>query len=135
MGDPETEVVMPRLESDLVGLCVAATQKELQMVKVATDPRAAATVMAVSRGYPSGYEKGYPISGLGESYGKQSIVFQAGTAEKDGEIVTSGGRVLCVSSYGSDIGEAVNISLDVLEYIRYDGIYYRTDIGYEFIKS
>lgn len=135
MGDPETEVVMPRLESDLVGLCVAATQKELHMVKVATDPRAAATVMAVSRGYPSGYEKGYPISGLGESYGKQSIVFQAGTAEKDGEIVTSGGRVLCVSSYGSDIGEAVNISLDVLEYIRYDGIYYRTDIGYEFIKS
>ncbi len=135
MGDPETEVVMPRLESDLVGLCVAATQKELHLVKVDTDPRAAATVMAVSRGYPSGYEKGYPISGLGESYGKQSIIFQAGTTQKDGEIVTSGGRVLCVSSYGKDIAEAVNISLDVLEYIRYDGIYYRTDIGYEFIKS
>lgn len=135
MGDPETEVVMPRLESDLVGLCVAATQKELHLVKVDTDPRAAATVMAVSRGYPSGYEKGYPISGLGESYGKQSIIFQAGTTQKDGEIVTSGGRVLCVSSYGKDIAEAVNTSLDVLEYIRYDGIYYRTDIGYEFIKS
>lgn len=135
MGDPETEVVMPRLESDLVGLCVAATQKELHLVKVDTDPRAAATVMAVSRGYPSGYEKGFPISGLGESYGKQSIIFQAGTTQKDGEIVTSGGRVLCVSSYGKDIAEAVNTSLDVLEYIRYDGIYYRTDIGYEFIKS
>lgn len=134
MGDPETEVVMPRLENDLVGLCVAATQKELHLVKVNADPRAAATVMAVSRGYPAGYEKGYPITGLDEKFGKQSLVFQAGTTQKDGDIVTNGGRVLCVTSYGNDIGEAVDTSLDVLEYIQYDGIYYRTDIGYEFIK-
>ena len=134
MGDPETEVVIPRLENDLVGLCVAATQKELHLVKVNADPRAAATVMAVSRGYPAGYEKGYPISGLDGKYGKQSLIFQAGTAKKENQIVTNGGRVLCVTSYGEDITEAVNTSLDVLEYIEFDGIYFRTDIGYEFIQ-
>ena len=133
MGDPETEVVIPRLENDLVGLCVAATQKELHLVKVQADKRAAATVMAVSRGYPTGYEKGYEITGLDENFGKQSLIFHAGTSEEDGKILTAGGRVLCVTSFGSDIGEAVDISLDVLTYITYDGIYYRSDIGYEFI--
>lgn len=134
MGDPETEVVIPRLENDLVGLCVAASQKELHLVKIQTDKRAAATVMAVSRGYPTGFEKGYEITGLDEKFGKQSFVFQAGTRAEDGKIVTAGGRVLCVTSFGSDIEEAVDTSLDVLDYIRYDGIYYRTDIGYEFIN-
>lgn len=135
MGDPETEVVIPRLENDLVGLCVAATQKELHLVKIEADKRAAATVVAVSRGYPAGFEKGFPISGLGEKYGKQSMVFQAGTKEKDGEIVSNGGRVFCVTSYGSSIEEAVNTSLDVMEYIRFDGIYYRNDIGHEFVQQ
>lgn len=134
MGDPETEVVIPRLENDLVGLCVAASQQELHLVKIQADPRAAATVMAVSRGYPVGFEKGYEITGLDEKFGKQSMVFQAGTREEDGKIVTTGGRVLCVTSFGKDIEEAVDTSLDALEYIHYDGIYYRSDIGYEFIK-
>lgn len=132
MGDPETEVVIPRLENDLVGLCVAATQKELHLVKVTADKRAAATVVAVSRGYPAGFEKGFAITGLNEKYGKQSLVFQAGTKEKDGEIVSNGGRVFCVTSYGEDITDAVNTSLDVLDYIKFEGIYYRNDIGYEF---
>ncbi len=132
MGDPETEVVMARLETDLVGLCVAATQKELDQVQLRVDERAAATVMAVSRGYPTGYEKGYEITGLKGKYGKQSLIFHAGTREEDGKIVTDGGRVLCVTSHGKNITEAVNISLDVLDHINYDGIYYRTDIGYEF---
>ncbi|HEX7845934.1 MAG TPA: phosphoribosylamine--glycine ligase [Chitinophagaceae bacterium] len=133
MGDPETEVVMARLETDLVGLCVAATQKELDQVQLRVDPRAAATVMAVSRGYPTGYEKGYEIIGLDNKFGKQSLVFHAGTKEdEEGKIVTNGGRVLCVTSYGKDIAEAVDTSLDILDHIRYDGIYYRTDIGYEF---
>lgn len=134
MGDPETEVVMPRLENDLVGLCVAASQKELHMVTVKADPRSAATVMAVSRGYPTSYEKGFPISGLDGKYGKQSLIFQAGTTQKNDEVVTNGGRVLCVTSLGESIQEAVDISLDVLEYIRFEGIYYRQDIGYEFIS-
>ncbi|HTD93682.1 MAG TPA: phosphoribosylamine--glycine ligase [Chitinophagaceae bacterium] len=134
MGDPETEVVIPRLENDLVGLCVAASQKELHLVNIQADKRAAATVVAVSRGYPVGFEKGYEITGLGGNFGKQSIVFQAGTKEEEGKIITTGGRVFCVTSFGTDIEDAVNTSLDVLDYIQYDGITYRTDIGYEFIK-
>ncbi len=132
MGDPETEVVMARLETDLVGLCVAAAQKELDQVQLRVDERAAATVMAVSRGYPTGYEKGFEISGIDNDYGKESLVFHAGTKEDDGKIVTNGGRVLCVTSHGKSIPEAVGKSLAVLDNIHYDGIYYRTDIGYEF---
>lgn len=132
MGDPETEVVMARLETDLVGLCIAATQKELDQVQVKTDARAAATIMTVSNGYPLGYEKGFEITGLDGDYGKQSLVFQAGTKEVDGKIVSNGGRVLCVTSLDKDLTEAVNISLDILDHINYQGMYYRTDIGYEF---
>ena len=132
MGDPETEVIMARLETDLVGLCVAATQHELDQVVLRVDERAAASVMTVSRGYPTGYEKGYEISGLDGKYGKQSIIFQAGTKQLDGKIVTNGGRVLCVTSLDKNITEAVHISLDILDHIYYEGMYYRTDIGYEF---
>jgi phosphoribosylamine--glycine ligase len=132
MGDPETEVVMPRLENDLVGLCVAASQKELHTVKIQADPRAAATIVAVSGGYPGSFEKGFEIKGLEGKYGKQSMLFQAGTAKDGDKIVTKGGRVLCVTSYGDDIEDAVNTSLDVLDYITYEGIYYRNDIGFEF---
>ena len=135
MGDPETEVVIPRLETDLVGLCIAATQQELDQVELKTDHRSAATIMAVSRGYPLAYEKGYEITGLDKKFGKQSFVFQAGTREEDGKIVTNGGRVLCVTSLHKDLQEAVNTSLDILEHINYDGIYYRKDIGYEFKPS
>jgi phosphoribosylamine--glycine ligase len=133
LGDPETEVVIPRLENDLVGLCVAATQKELHLVKIEADKRSAATIVAVSHGYPAGFEKGFPITGLNEKFGKQSMVFQAGTKAHEGEIVSNGGRVFCVTSYGETINEAVNTSLDILEYIRFDGIYYRNDIGHEFV--
>lgn len=132
MGDPETEVVIPRLENDIVGLFVATFSGELDKVEVRTDPRSAVTVMAVSKGYPLAYEKGFEIKGLDEKFGKSSLLFQAGTAEKDGIIVTNGGRVLCVTSYGENIDEAANTSLDMLSYIHYDGIYYRNDIGYEF---
>lgn len=135
MGDPETEVVIPRLENDLVGLCIAASQKELHLVKIQADPRAAATVVAVSHGYPGPIEKGYEVTGLDENYGKQSLVFQAGTELKDKKVITSGGRVFCVTSFGEDIEEAVNTSLDVLSYIGFEGMSYRTDIGYEFINA
>jgi phosphoribosylamine---glycine ligase len=134
LGDPETEVVIPRLENDLVGLCVAASQKELHMVKVRTDERAAVTVMAVSRGYPGPVEKGYEITGLEGKYGKQSIIFQAATKESGNKIVTNGGRILCVTSFGHDIEEAANTSFDVMDYIDFDGMYYRPDIGYEFMS-
>ena len=133
MGDPETEVVIPRLENDLVGLCVAASQKELHMVSIQADPRPAATIVAVSRGYPAGFQKGFEITGLDENYGKQSQIFQAGTKEENGKIVSNGGRVFCVTSFGETLEDAVNTSLDVLQYVTYDGIYYRHDIGFEFI--
>jgi phosphoribosylamine--glycine ligase len=135
MGDPEAEVVLPRLENDLVGLFVAATQKELDKVKINWDKRAAATVVAVSRGYPTGYETRYEITGIDQNFGKQTLIFQAGTREEDGKILTNGGRVLCVTSYGENSKEAVNSSLEVLEHINYEGIYYRNDIGYEFIQK
>lgn len=135
MGDPEAEVVLPRLENDLVGLFIAATQKELDKVKISWDERAVVTVMAVSRGYPTGYEKGYEITGLNNKYGKDTLIFHAGTKEENGKILTNGGRVLSVSSYGNNISEAVANSLDVLDNINYEGIYYRNDIGYEFIPK
>ena len=132
MGDPETEVVMPRLETDLVGLLVAATQQELDTVKLRVDERSAVTVMAVSRGYPSAYEKGFEVTGLDKSDDKDSFIFQAGTKEEDGKVVTNGGRVLCVTAYGRNIEDASEKSLDILDQIDFEGIYYRTDIGYEF---
>ena len=135
MGDPETQVVIPRLENDLVGLCVAASNKELHMVKVQADKRSAATIVAVSKGYPGFFEKDFEIDGLNGKYGKQTLVFQAGTREEDGKILTNGGRVCCVTSYGESIEEAVDTSLDVLNYIKFSGIYYRSDIGYEFMPK
>jgi phosphoribosylamine---glycine ligase len=134
LGDPETEVVIPRLENDLVGLFIAASNQELDQVKMSVDTRTTATIMAVSRGYPVTYEKGYEIYGLKKKYEKESLIFHAGTTEnKEKRIVTNGGRVLCVTSYGKNIAEAAGRSLDILkEEIDYDGIYYRTDIGFEF---
>jgi len=135
LGDPETEVVIPRLETDLVGLFVAASQQELNTVQVRVDPRCAVTIMSVSRGYPGAYEKGFEITGLDDQENKNSLVFQAGTKEQDGKIITNGGRVLCVTSYGKNIAEAADRSLQVLEGIDFDGIYYRSDIGFEFKPS
>jgi phosphoribosylamine--glycine ligase len=135
MGDPETEVVIPRMENDLVGLCVAASKKELHLVKMRTDERAAVTVVAVSRGYPGAVEKGIEITGLDENYGKQTLIFQAGTKQAGDKLVTNGGRVVCVTSFGKDIEEAANTSFDIMDYINFDGMYYRPDIGYEFMQK
>jgi phosphoribosylamine--glycine ligase len=131
MGDPETEVVMPRLENDLVELFLAVHKGTLKDISIETDSRCCCTVMAVSEGYPRNYKKGIPIEfHTYKSHG--SFIFHAGT-KQDGEVIkTNGGRVLAVSSYGDTIREAVQYSLKVLEGIHYDGIYYRKDIGYEF---
>jgi phosphoribosylamine--glycine ligase len=132
MGDPETEVVIPRLETDIVGLFVAATQKELDTVKLSVDKRSAVTIMAVSNGYPGSYEKGFEIKGLDQQQNKNSFIFHAGTKQTDEKVITIGGRVLCVTSYGKNISDAVDQSLNVLQGIQFDGMYYRSDIGYEF---
>ncbi len=133
MGDPETEVVIPRLKTDLVELLVKTANGQLASVQIETDERAACTVMAVSGGYPGDFEKGFFIDGLENELPADSLVFHSGTAVVDNEVVTTGGRVLCVTSFGKEISEAVNKSKEVLENIYFDGMYYRTDIGYEFI--
>lgn len=132
MGDPETEVVMPRLKTDLVDLLLATAQGTLNTMQVEQDDRAACTVMAVSGGYPGAYEKGYPIEGLDAPVPADSIVFHAGTTPKEDGVVTSGGRVLCVTSYDDTISGAVKKSRKVLQQIRFEDMYYRRDIGYEF---
>jgi phosphoribosylamine--glycine ligase len=132
MGDPETEVVMPRLKNDFAVLLSAASQQKLDTIVIEQDERFACTVVAVSGGYPGDYVKGYAIQGLENLQTDDSLLFHSGTAEKDGKVLTNGGRVLCVTSYGNDVTEAVSKSLSGLEKISFTGITYRSDIGFEF---
>ncbi|MDL2230641.1 phosphoribosylamine--glycine ligase, partial [Alistipes sp. OttesenSCG-928-L06] len=127
MGDPETEVVLPRLTSDIIDLFEGMAHGTLNEKEITVTPKTAVTVVAVSGGYPSDYEKDKVISGLEKDSG--SIVFHAGTAAKGKEVVTAGGRVLAVTSFGDSIEEAAAQSFDRLAGIDYEGIYYRRDIG------
>lgn len=132
MGDPETEAVMLRTEGDLLAAMTAAAEGDLANLKLGQDSRAAATVMAVSAGYPGSYQKGKPISGIDSVHG--SIVFQAGThMEPSGHVVTSGGRVLSVSSLADTLEQALAKSYKALEAISFDGKTFRKDIGNEFV--
>ena len=129
MGDPETEVVLPRLKSDLVEIFEAIADGKLSEKMLETDERTATTVMMVSGGYPEDYEKGKVISGIDSV--NDSIAFHAGTTLKDGNVVTSGGRVLAVTSYGNDFKEALKKSYTSIEKIRFEKQYYRTDLGFD----
>ncbi|MDR1632938.1 MAG: phosphoribosylamine--glycine ligase [Dysgonamonadaceae bacterium] len=129
MGDPETEVVMLRIQSDFVDLLEGIAQGNLHEKALVFDARSAVTVMLVSGGYPGNYEKGKVITGLDNVQG--SLIFHAGTIEKDGRILTAGGRVIAVSSYGTDKNEALRQSFQNAGIIRFDGKYYRKDIGYD----
>ena len=132
MGDPETEVVMPRLKNDLVELLQATAGQTLDKIEISIDPQAAATIVAVSGGYPGDYEKGLLIHGLEDAEATDSIVFHSGTTHGDGQVLTNGGRVLAVTSFGSDIRNAVEQSKETLMNVYFEGINYRHDIGYEF---
>ncbi len=132
MGDPETEVVIPRLKNDLVELFAAVARQQLDTIKIETDPRTVCTVVAVSGGYPGEYAKGYEIYGIDDINPADSMLFQMGTTVKDGKVITNGGRVFCITSYGRSVFDAVEISKDEMKKVSFTDMEFRSDIGYEF---
>ncbi|HAO47323.1 MAG TPA: phosphoribosylamine--glycine ligase [Ferruginibacter sp.] len=132
LGDPETEVVIPRIKSDLVEILMATSEKRLHEISLDIDDRSAATVVAVSGGYPGDYKKGKEISGLEETSFDDTIVFLAGTKREGSKVLTNGGRVLAVTSFGSNITEAAEQSNYMMEQLFFEDMYFRPDIGYEF---
>ena len=129
MGDPETEVVMPRIKSDLVEMFQAVANQTLNEVSLEIDPRSATTIMIVSGGYPEEYQKGKVITGIENV--TDSIVFHAGTKTENGKVVSNGGRVLAITSYGDNFQEAIKKSYQNIEKLHFDTMYFRKDIGFD----
>ena len=129
MGDPETEVIIPRIKTDLVDLFQAVAHQTLNHVEIEIDSRSATTVMLVSGGYPEDYEKGKTITGVENI--NNSLVFHAGTTIKDEKTVTNGGRVLAITSYGETFQEALKTSYQNIEKVHFDKMYFRKDIGFD----
>jgi phosphoribosylamine--glycine ligase len=132
MGDPETEVVIPRIKSDLLETFIAVADKKLASLKFEIDNRIATTVMMVAGGYPGDYEKGKVITGLENI--KDAVAFHAGTKEENGTIVTNGGRILAFTAFGNSIEDAVKLSYAAADTVKFDGCYFRKDIGQDLMK-
>lgn len=133
LGDPETEVVIPRIENDLVELMLAIAENRVSDLKISINPKHAAAVIAASGGYPGKYETGYQIEGLETNTDKDSVVFIAGAQMENGHTVTSGGRVLAITSMASTLQDAVKKANTRMNGIHFKNIYFRRDIGYEFL--
>ena len=131
-GDPETQPIMLRMKSDIVTLCLAGVNGELEDMVAEFDPRAAIGVVLAAGGYPADYTKGHVISGIPEAT-EGLKVFHAGTAEKDGQVVTSGGRVLCATALGNTVTEAQQKAYELVKEISWDGMFHRNDIAYRAI--
>ncbi|MCW3092073.1 MAG: phosphoribosylamine--glycine ligase [Ferruginibacter sp.] len=131
-GDPETEVIIPRIENDLVEILLAASQQRLNEITIKTSPRTAVTVVAVSGGYPNDHETGKEIHGLNNTLPGDSIIFHSGTRQENNKILTNGGRVMAITSFGDNIEEAAERSNQLLDSLFFEGIYFRNDIGFEF---
>lgn len=132
LGDPETEVVIPRIKNDLADLLLAVADRKVNELSLITDPRSAAATVAVSGGYPGIYTKGKKIEGIAEETIEDSLVFHAGTLQQNGNVITNGGRVLVVTAFGSNIREAAEQSVYMMEQLYFEDMKYRGDIGYEF---
>lgn len=135
MGDPETEVVLPKLKNDLVELFLSLNNNTLQNRVIEIDEKTCCTVVAVSGGYPGNYKKNLTIAGLPATVNADALIFHAGTKQSGNDVVTNGGRVLAVTSFGENIKEAVSNSADILNRISFEGMYFRKDIGYEFTEQ
>ncbi len=133
-GDPETQPILMRLKSDLVEMCLSALDRRLDRVKAAWDERASLGVVMAAGGYPEAYRRGDVISGLPEGDQEGLKVFHAGTAIRDGKVVTNGGRVLCATALGHTVGEAQKRAYSLAGQISWNGVYYRTDIGYRAVE-
>jgi len=131
-GDPETEVIIPRIENDLVEVFLATAQQRLNEITIKTSSLAAVTVVAVSGGYPNDYEVGKEIKGLEEACFNGTMIFHSGTKQEKDKVVTNGGRVLAITSLGENIMAAKEQSNSVMEQVFFEGLYFRDDIGFEF---
>ena len=134
MGDPETEVVLPRIKNDLVSLLIATAKGQLSNMSLQTDLRFATTIVAVSAGYPNAYKKGIVIDGLPTNI-EDTILFHSGTVLSEDKVVTNGGRVLCATALADDVKTAISKSQALVKAVQFDGKYFRTDIGFEFTSS
>ena len=133
-GDPETQPIMMRMKSDLVELCLMACRGELDKATIDFDPRPAVGVVLAAAGYPESYPKGDVISGLDTNKADDRKIFHAGTAAKDGNVVTAGGRVLCATAIGDNVTQAQKAAYELLDQISWQGVEYRTDIAYRAIQ-